>query len=109
MNCPNCGAWSKVLDTRTSEDGYTVWRRHRCANDCKPFKSVQVLQAAYSTKRGHHEKAIAAARNRAARKKRNAAILRDLKMMYGKDVARKYGLSNSAVSLIKLASAGCPE
>lgn len=29
--CPECGAWSEVLETRRHKDG-TIKRRHECAN-----------------------------------------------------------------------------
>lgn len=30
MKCPECGAWTRVLDTRETPDG--TRRRHECAN-----------------------------------------------------------------------------
>ena len=31
MNCPRCGAWSSVLETRKTQDGHKR-RRYECAN-----------------------------------------------------------------------------
>lgn len=41
MKCTHrgCSAWSRVLETRTQDDG-SVWRRHECAN-LHQFGSVQ--------------------------------------------------------------------
>ena len=32
IKCPQCGAWSAVLDTRTVASNNTVRRRNECAN-----------------------------------------------------------------------------
>ena len=40
MKCPECGVWSTVLETRTTENGYR--RRRQCANEHK-FTTEEVV------------------------------------------------------------------
>ena len=47
MKCLKCGAWSGVLETRKEDDGYTVKRRHKCAND-HTFWTYQIYKESYT-------------------------------------------------------------
>jgi transcriptional regulator NrdR family protein len=100
MKCPRCAAWSRVLATRTADEGYTIHRRHECANAHR-FSSVQVLETVRGSIKQRNVAAIATAQRRAAIHSRNARIRRDLAAgRQGKDIAREHGVSPSLVSLI---------
>jgi len=32
MKCPQCGAWTRTLETRTDEHNNQIWRRKECGN-----------------------------------------------------------------------------
>jgi transcriptional regulator NrdR family protein len=100
VKCPRCAAWSRVLDTRTADDGYTLHRRHECAN-LHRFRSVQVLSTVYCSAKQRNTRAIVAAKRRADLAARNAAIRRDLAAgRRGVDIAAELGVSKSLVSLV---------
>lgn len=42
MKCPECGAWTSVLETRTRAAG-VVWRRYVCANEHRFSTLEQVV------------------------------------------------------------------
>jgi len=42
MKCPECGAWTSVLETRTRSTG-VVWRRYVCANEHRFSTLEQVV------------------------------------------------------------------
>ena len=42
MNCPHCGTWTMVKETRTRPEGYV--RVRVCANEHK-FKTVEIIQS----------------------------------------------------------------
>jgi transcriptional regulator NrdR family protein len=44
MRCPHCGVWTRVLETRTREDG-TRRRSYECANLHK-FNTVERVETA---------------------------------------------------------------
>ena len=100
MKCPRCAAWSRVLATRTADDGYTTHRRHECANGHR-FTSVQVLQPVYCSAKQRNAAFIATAKRRASIEARNRAIRRDLAAgRPGKDIAHDHKVSPSLVSLV---------
>lgn len=41
MNCPRCGAWTEVLETRTKQDN-TKRRRYQCAN-LHRFTTIELI------------------------------------------------------------------
>ena len=44
MKCPYCGSESKVLDTRTLNEGATIKRRRECLECQKRFNTFEVLE-----------------------------------------------------------------
>jgi transcriptional regulator NrdR family protein len=42
MNCPRCGAWADVLETRKAPDNATR-RRYECANEHR-FTTIELLK-----------------------------------------------------------------
>ena len=40
MNCPKCGAWTEVKETRKRPEGYV---RLRCCGNGHRFKTVEVV------------------------------------------------------------------
>ena len=45
MKCPYCGSESKVLDTRTLNEGATIKRRRECLECQKRFNTFEVLES----------------------------------------------------------------
>lgn len=95
MNCPTCGAWSSVLDTRNGPNE-TVKRRRECANGHRFF----TLET--------HPVAINAATQRAnvrANERRRALWRRDQVIRADprphKQIASEHGLRREAISRIK--------
>ena len=45
MRCPNCGAYDmRVLDSRPTDDGYTIKRRRACNNCQKRYTTYEVIE-----------------------------------------------------------------
>lgn len=95
MNCPECGAWSNVLDTRNGPNE-TVKRRRECANGHR-FFTLEVLPAAI-----HQDSAKASARAIGRNRKRwqrDQAIRADGRMHAL--IAIDHGLTRSQIVRIK--------
>ena len=100
MKCPRCAAWSRVLETRSQDDGFTIRRRHECANGCEPFHTVQMIEAHF-TAAADAGRLEPWPRRRARIAARNARVRRELaKGRQGIHVAAEEGISPSLVSLI---------
>lgn len=54
MQCPKCGVWTFVKETRRQRDG-TKLRRYWCANEHK-FVTIERLERMISTRGGRNAK-----------------------------------------------------
>lgn len=97
MKCPTCAAWSGVLETRQQPDN-TTRRRHRCANNCPPFWTVQVLEATYTAAK-HRNRAVQATNaRRQAQRKRDECIRAWFAAGESRDViGARFGITASRV------------
>jgi transcriptional regulator NrdR family protein len=46
MNCPKCGAWSRVLATREKDNGHLSSRKRECAN-LHRFSTVEIHEVVF--------------------------------------------------------------
>ena len=101
MICPHCGAWAKVLSTRTQSGGHLTRRRYECANEHR-FTTTEVHQAVYCSAKQRHVAHLQTVQARIARYKRNARIKQMRSSgQSGVQIAEALGISTSLVSLIK--------
>lgn len=98
MICPTCAAWSTVLETRQRDGGFTIWRRHRCAND-HTFESRQVHEPVYCSAKQRMVEHRKTATERARRWRRDQEIRRSTEP--GTVLAKRYNLTTGAVWLIR--------
>lgn len=96
MNCPTCGAWSEVLDTRATASTDTTRRRRQCANGHR-FATVEVY--AQMVNAGAVSRALAAIARARALWSRNQRILADERT--AAEIAEEHGLSVKAVHSIR--------
>lgn len=102
MKCPRCAAWTTVLATRQEGD-YILKRTRRCANECKPFVTREILANVHGQMRRRLGDAHRTAERRALLYKRNKWIADALAKgtLTGRQIAAEVGVSESLVSLIK--------
>lgn len=98
MKCPHCGAWSNVLETRTTR------RRRECANGHR-FSTVEVLPSLVSGREyRRHLRAVV---------ERERIWARDLKIIAdprgSKATGRTYGVSEGRVRQIRARAAAQQE
>ena len=98
MNCPICGAWSGVLETRPAKHN-TIKRRHECANGHR-FNTMEVFPACVCSERDL--KSNAAKVSRAIdRWKRDIAIRRDYRATAV--IAAEHNLTEARIRQIRAA------
>lgn len=95
MKCPQCGAWSSVLDTREAPLD-TTKRRRECANGHK-FTTVEVLSIAVS--KHYLQSAARSSKSRRARWARDKAIQADTRSQ--REIAKTYGIHQTRITAIK--------
>lgn len=75
MNCPTCGAWTSVAETRKADNGYTLKRTRLCANGHR-FPTFEVLQPIYARSPATVRKTRVAAAVRAFQWARDSEVAR---------------------------------
>lgn len=101
MKCIRCGAWTRVLETR-AEGQHEIRRRRRCANECEPFWTHEVIATAYTPGRAAAKAALRTVERRILLWKRDQYILAQLALgRSGDDIAAELDISPSTVSLVK--------
>lgn len=103
MNCPHCGTWSSVRETRKLDRGLTLRRSRTCGNN-HTFTSYEVLPAIYRASSRDRRSAVHAAEARALRAKRNAAIVKACATRTRASVAIEFGLTATRVKQIVAAA-----
>lgn len=97
MNCPQCGAWSNVLDTRTGQYE-TVKRRRECANGHR-FFTFEMLAPARNP--GAMQRALYTVKERRARWDRDQAVRRNPDGLSLEGLAVKHGLSVKTIRKLR--------
>lgn len=93
MNCPECAAWSSVLDTRAGPHE-TVKRRRECANGHR-FFTFEMLAPARNP--GSMRRALHTVKERRARWERDQAIRRNADGLSREGLAAAFGLTVATV------------
>lgn len=97
MNCPRCGAYSAVLETRAGPLG-TTRRRRECANMHR-FVTFEVLPQVLTAAGANAEKTYRAVKARVATWLRNAKIVKDPRP--AAVVADEHGITGTMVRNIR--------
>lgn len=97
MNCPTCGAWSEVTDTRAAPNDM-IRRRRACANGHK-FATFEVLPQVVRAAAGNAAATARASKASAARWARDRAIARDTRP--ATQVAADHGITEARVRQIR--------
>jgi len=101
MNCPECGAESKVLGSKNLESMTVVYRRRVCGSCDHRFSSVEVTAAIWGSLRERVQRSTQAIVNRRWIVNRNAQIKRRYEAGEKQAVlACEFGLSPGSVSQI---------
>lgn len=103
MNCPECGAESKVLGSRSLESMTVVYRRRVCQSDAcgHRFSSLEVYGDIWASLKPRLQRKAQAVTNRRWFNKRNAEIRQRVAAGEKQAVlASEFGLSQNTVSQI---------
>lgn len=99
--CPECGAKTSVIAVEESEDGLLTTRQRVCAAG-HTSTTYEVTETVWATGRHRHEASLGPALRRWERAARDTEIVIALREgMRGKAAARKWGLTERAVSVIR--------
>jgi hypothetical protein len=101
VRCPDCGAASRVRESRAEADGVFLRRRRECAACSYRFNTFEVSDALECTLKKYLRVHVKAVKLRWAQKKRNAEIVS--RVLGGEKrylLAPEYGLSISMLTTI---------
>jgi transcriptional regulator NrdR family protein len=97
MKCPVCGTWTRVLDTRDTDELF-LKRRRECGNHHR-FFTFEVHDSVFSAAMPRFPKSWRRINADIARWQRDRDIWRDQRP--GAVIAREYGLTRQRVNAIK--------